>query len=955
MKSPKRSLTSVVVLVISISFALLSAMFSYNQYLVLKQHAFNEAKTNLKTILMVSQARFEKEFRHQDMASVEREVMALNLLDDVSLSAVIDKKGVVKYSSSFVVLDQPASSQLPQFDEAIFQRVTERRNPVIITNQPRDVLIAYYPLLMEANDAGLRPENVGVLYAEWSLSRPYTVIRNSVWQNLVFLWGIMAVVLVTLLIVLRKIVLIPLQSLTRKADRVASGEDAEAFHHKGFLELGELSSALNRMRSNLDSSLQKVKSSEQRWVFALDGAGDGVQDWNLVTGKTYFSPQFKKMMGFSQGKDVTWDDWKNLVDATDWPFVERKIQRHIQGLSDLCRIEYSFHHPVGEPRFILMRGKVVEQDANGNAIRFIATHSDITAQRRTEDALRSSEEKYRMLFDMAQEGIWVLDADGFTTLVNDSMAMILGYDKEDMVGRSILEFVEASNRPRLQEALGSRSQLSQMYQDYDFVSRTGRRIHVTMKTAIIYDTKGNYAGRIAGIMDITERKRAEQRIRQQVLYDELTGLPNRRMLNDKLAQEQARAHRHQHCGAVLFVDLDHFKNVNDSLGHPVGDGLLVAIADRLQQVIREEDTLARLGGDEFVVLLPELSDESSVAASLARNVALKIQSVLSEPFDVSGNKLNIGCSIGVALYPLDQETIHDIMKQADAAMYRAKEEGRNTIRLFSKEMHQQIEQNLKLQMLLPGALEEEQFILYFQPQFNDRSELIGAEVLLRWEEPNLGFVRPDLFIRAAEESGQIIPLGDWVLRKACQQMREWRDLGLPESFERLAINISARQFSQDDFAMKVAAFAKEADIEPGDLELEITESMLLHHLDQVVEKMRLLHSMGFYIALDDFGTGYSSLSYLRELPLHKLKIDQAFVRDIRSDKNDRIIVETIVAMARLMELDVIAEGVEEEYQLNFLRDKGCYQYQGYYFDRPIPADQFYENWIAKQSRNRKQS
>lgn len=350
-----------------------------------------------------------------------------------------------------------------------------------------------------------------------------------------------------------------------------------------------------------------------------------------------------------------------------------------------------------------------------------------------------------------------------------------------------------------------------------------------------------------------------------------------------------------------------------------------------------------------MVLLPELNDDTSKAASMARNVALKVQSALAEAFDVSGHKLNIGCSIGIALYPLDQDTIHDIMKQADAAMYRAKEEGRSAVCIFSKEMHQQIEQNLRLQMLLPGALEEEQFILYFQPQFNERSELIGAEVLLRWEEPTLGFVRPDLFIRAAEESGQIIPLGDWVLRKACQQMAQWRAKGLPDSFDRLAINISARQFSQDDFALKVEAFTKEANISPNDLELEITESMLLHHLDQVVEKMRLLNRMGFYIALDDFGTGYSSLSYLRELPLHKLKIDQAFVRDIRSDKNDRVIVETIIAMARLMELDVIAEGVEEEYQLNFLKEKGCYQYQGYYFDKPVPAEVFYDTWVANRN------
>ncbi len=286
-------------------------------------------------------------------------------------------------------------------------------------------------------------------------------------------------------------------------------------------------------------------------------------------------------------------------------------------------------------------------------------------------------------------------------------------------------------------------------------------------------------------------------------------------------------------------------------------------------------------------------------------------------------------------------------------MYRAKEEGRATVRLFSKVMHEEIEQNLSLQMLLPGALQEEQFMLYFQPQFNHRQELIGAEVLLRWLEPNLGFVRPDLFIRAAEESGQIVPLGDWVIKKACEQLKQWCDMGLPTSFERLAVNISPRQFMLEDFARRVEARVEEAGLKPNQLELEITEGMLLTRLDQVVEKMRLLHEMGFYMALDDFGTGYSSLSYLSTLPLHKLKIDQAFVRDIGRDKNDRVIVETIISMANHLDMDVIAEGVEESHQLEFLTSKGCNQYQGYYFGKPVPAEEFYQTWIEgkPQSKN----
>ncbi len=941
----KRSLSLLVVAVISISFATLSLLFAYNQYVLLKQHAFAEAMVNMKNILLVSQARFDREFRNQDMASVEREVMALNLLEDVKLSALVDHQGVVQFSSSYVNLGVPAAGQFKQFDETNMKRALEEDNPLVVTNRSRDLIQGYSPVSSGLEEDGPTNQAASLLYVEWSLQRPYRNIRNALLRSLVLQWLLMGVVLMVLLFVLHRIVLVPLRGLTHKADQIASGRGNDAFLRKGIAELGELLEALNRMNHNLNRSLKDVRDSEQRWLFALEGAGDGVQDWNLDTDQTYFSPQFKKLIGFDEHQVVNWEDWQRLVDAGDWPLVERKIQRHIQGLSELCRLEYCLHHPTGGQRYILMRGKVVERDTRGHATRFIATHSDITAQRRTEDALRSSEEQYRRLFDMAQEGIWVLDRDGYTMLVNDALTGILGYLKEDLLGRSILDFVEPASRPLLQEKLGPGGLSMDTHEDYEFLSRSGRQIHVTMKSSDLMDANGEFDGLIIAVMDITERKKAEQRVRQQVLFDDLTNLPNRRMLNDKLSQEQARALRHKHNGALLFIDLDHFKNVNDSLGHPIGDGLLVAIAHRLRQVIREEDTLARLGGDEFVVLLPELDDDPEAAASMARNVALKVQDALSETFDVSGHKLTVGCSIGIALYPLEQDTIHDIVKQADAAMYRAKDEGRSTICVFSKEMHERIEQNLKLQMLLPGALEEEQFILYFQPQYNHQRELIGAEVLLRWEEPELGFVRPDLFIKAAEESGQIIPLGDWVLRKACEQMREWRDNGLPASFQRLAINISARQFSQDDFAFKVNAFAEAAQISPHDLELEITESMLLHHLDQVVAKMRLLHEMGFHIALDDFGTGYSSLSYLRELPLNKLKIDQAFVRDIRSDHNDRVIVETIITMARLMELEVIAEGVEEEHQVQFLRNKGCLQYQGYYFGKPMPADVFFDSCV----------
>lgn len=945
MTANTRSLNVLVSLVVVASFLVLASIFIFNQYHSQKRQAFDDAMFNLRTMLMISQSRIEREFASAYSLGYERDVMALKLLDDVVLSAVVDELGTIISSSNFLILDQPAANQLPQFEVSRFDQVRNEYRPMTVTDASRENIYAYYPVIISNSGKSVRPDRMGVLFVHWSMARPYQMIINNLARELILLFGLMMLVVLVLVWVLNRIVIKPIKRLKDKAVNSAEGREVNSFQIEGVAEVRELSVAINRMNLKLSANILEIKRSEERWLFALEGAGDGVLDFDYRTGTCFFSAQMRRILGISADAEVTWQAWQDRVHPDDWPYVERRLHRHMQGLTDYCNVEYRLAGTIEQQRYILMRGKVVERMADGKPARLIATQSDITARRKMENALRSSEEKYRRLFDLAQEGIWVIDDQGHTTIVNAAMANMLGYKKEEMLGRHLFEFMDDAAKTVAQENMKRRSHGIEEQHDFEFTSKTGRKVYTTMQTAPLFDDNGIYTGAIAGVMDVTERRRAEERIRQQVLFDDLTRLPNRRMLNENLAQEHARAIRHQHVGALLFIDLDHFKNVNDSLGHPIGDGLLVAIADRLRKAVREEDTLSRLGGDEFVVLLPELSDAPTEAAGKARQVALKIQSALTDTFDVSGHKLNIGCSIGIALYPQDQETIHDILKQADSAMYRAKEDGRNAVCIFSKEMHEEIEQNLRLQMLLPGALEEDQFELYFQPQFNHRAELIGAEVLLRWREPTLGFVRPDQFIKAAEESGFILPLGDWVLRQACGQMKTWQALGLPTSFERLAINISARQFAPDDFAQQVGKIAEEAGVEPRFIELEITESMLLNRLEQVVEKIRSLHDMGFYIALDDFGTGYSSLSYLRALPLHKLKIDQAFVRDIQHDKNDRAIVETIISMAHHMELEVIAEGVEELSQLEFLKQNGCLQYQGYYFAKPMPAREFFETWI----------
>lgn len=947
----KRSLTTAFVLFVSVSFFVLFALLSWGQYHALKSLGINDTMVTIKAVLGGSKSRLEAAFLNDDILALEREVTAIDDLADVSASAVIDAQGVVRLSSSGFSNGEAVKLQLDQIKKNYLSQGHSSSEPILTHNPITDKIIAYLPLVIPTLENQSESRQVGLLYVEWDLTGSNRMVNHTLSKNMTIMAVLVVGGILVLVVGFRKTVVAPLNNLKNKANRIADGTEAISFGVEGVAEFGVLSQSLNRMNLTLNKSLQEVKLSEQRWLFALEGAGDGVQDWNLVTDECYFSDQVKVLLGLPDVTEVGWDEWMNAIQMSDREYVERKIQRHLKGLSEVCRVEYNVDLEGGDRHTILMRGRVVEWLSNGKPSRFVATHTDITVRRLMDDALRSSEEKYRKLFEMAQEGIWLLDSEGNTVLVNGAMAAMLGHLREEMVGSRFSDYVEPGQRHLFADLL-SRDDMAALNQvDVEFVSKGGRRVHASLNSAPLYNDDGQNIGIILGVMDITQRKLAAEKIKQQALYDELTNLPNRRMLNELLGQEQARAVRHKHCGALLFLDLDHFKNVNDSLGHPIGDGLLVSIGERLKTVIREEDTLARLGGDEFVVLLPELSKDERKAASLAHSVAVKIQDVLQHSFNVSGHKLNVSCSIGIALYPLDQETIHDIMKHADAAMYRAKEDGRGTIRVFSKVMHEEIEQNLGLQMMLPQALEQEQFSLFFQPQFNHKNQIIGAEVLLRWFEPNLGFVRPDHFIRAAEECGQIIPLGDWVIKKSCEQLRQWQNDGLPSTFNRLAINISPRQFMLEDFAQRVLGFVEQAGLSPSQIELEITEGMLLNRLDLVVEKMQLLHKMGFYMALDDFGTGYSSLSYLSTLPLHKLKIDQAFVRDIDRDKNDRVIVETIISMAQHLDMDVIAEGVEEKHQLDFLQQKGCFQFQGYYFSKPIPADEFYSDWISVQSRS----
>ena len=480
---------------------------------------------------------------------------------------------------------------------------------------------------------------------------------------------------------------------------------------------------------------------------------------------------------------------------------------------------------------------------------------------------------------------------------------------------------------------------------FAFPIKTGAELHGVMEFFIRESRRSDpvllaMAGSIGSqIGQFIARKGAEDEIRQLAFYDPLTGLPNRRLLTDRLQHALAAVIRSKRHGGLLFIDLDNFKTINDTLGHGKGDLLLQQVAERLSGCVRVGDTVARQGGDEFVIMLMDLSDVGCEAAMQTELIGEKILAALNRPYQFAGHVYHTSASIGATLFDGQLESPDELLKRADLAMYRAKAAGRNTLRFFEADMQAAVTRRAGLETDLRAGLAEQQFLLYYQAQIDASGRVGGAEALLRWRHPVRGFTSPAEFIPAAEESGLILPLGRWVLETACRQLAAWS--GRPATAHlTLAVNVSARQFRQPDFIGQVVELLERSGADPHKLKLELTESMLLDDVEQTIVKMSALKALGVGFSLDDFGTGYSSLSYLKRLPLDQLKIDQSFVRDVLSDPNDAAIVCTIVALAQSLGLAVIAEGVETEQQRDFLARNGCKAWQGYLFSRPVPLAQF---------------
>lgn len=553
--------------------------------------------------------------------------------------------------------------------------------------------------------------------------------------------------------------------------------------------------------------------------------------------------------------------------------------------------------------------------------------------------LRQSEQQLRRILETMQEGFWMADPAYRTLAVNPALCAMLARPRAEIVGRNLFEFLAETGHPIFLAAIEQALVGVARRFEATLLRPDGDALACEFSVTALFDDDGIATGLFGLVTDITQRKQAEEQIRSLAFYDVLTQLPNRRLLLDRLAHALAASQRGGLFGAILFLDLDNFKTINDTQGHDVGDQLLREVAARLQACVRNDDTVSRLGGDEFVVLLEGLHSNPVNAAALAEMVAEKLRDAIDRPFTLQGREFHSTPSIGISLFLGQQASIDELLKRADVAMYQAKDAGRNAIRFFDPAMQAGLDARIALLADLRHALPQQQLFLDYQAQVDLAGRIFGAEVLLRWRHPQRGLVSPAAFIPVAEESNLILAIGHWVLNIACAQLKAWRDNPAAQHL-RLAVNVSARQFRQRDFAQQVETALRDSGIDPGLLKLELTESLVLDNVADSIAKMQALKQLGVGFSMDDFGTGHSSLSYLKQLPLDQLKIDQTFVRDIATDPNDAAIVQTIIVMAKSLGLDVIAEGVETPAQFEFLRARGCSAFQGYLFSRPVALAEF---------------
>ncbi|MBD8187888.1 EAL domain-containing protein [Pseudomonas viridiflava] len=686
---------------------------------------------------------------------------------------------------------------------------------------------------------------------------------------------------------------------------------------------------------------QTLRETLDRLNLALSSAQMGTWELDIATDQLHACARAAQLHG-REARPLDYDFTRFLAGV---PTVERHRMRSackavVAGEQDTFQLTYRFQLQSGLSRLLESRA-ILYRNADGTPSRLAGTLLDIT-QQQAQAALEASEEKFAKAFHSSPDSITITElGTGRYVEVNDGFCRLTGYSAPEVLGRTVQEIGIWTDPDQRQSMIDHLRDTGRVHHR-EMAGRNKNGDPLTLDVSVEFITLNQTACLLMNARDIGQLKSAQAQIQHLAYHDPLTGLPNRALLMDRLSQQLSLLKHHRLRGALLFMDLDHFKHINDSLGHPVGDSVLNIVSARLEASVRLEDTVARLGGDEFVVLICGLEGSRHEVTQQVQELSDNLRELLAEPMFLDGHRLQVTPSIGMVLIPDDGSTPADLLKRADIALYRAKDSGRNTAQFFHSSMQKAVSQRLRMENDLRLALTRNEFHLHFQAQVDCRNQtLTGAEALLRWQHPDYGVLPPTQFVQILEESGMILEVGSWVLDEACKTAGRLLKQGLiAHNGFLMGVNISPRQFRQTDFVARVERSLKLHQLPATMLKLEITEGIVIQNLEDTIAKMRSLKKLGISFAMDDFGTGYSSLTYLKRLPVDTLKIDQSFVQDATSDPNDAEIIRAIVAMAQSLSLNVIAEGVETVEQLTFLEKLGCHVYQGYLFSEPLGDSQF---------------
>ncbi|MGI6549973.1 MAG: PAS domain S-box protein [Syntrophomonadales bacterium] len=696
-----------------------------------------------------------------------------------------------------------------------------------------------------------------------------------------------------------------------------------------FDQNGRLMGAIETLRdmTKHKQSEEALRQSEERYRNILESIEDGYFEVDIRGNLTFSNNSLNESLGYLK-QDLFNMNYKQYMDSENARKVFQAFNKVYLTKEPTREVDWHLTRQDGSKLFAEASVSAI-LNSQGKVSGFRGIVRDVTQRKEAEEALRQSESKYRLVFENTPLGILHFDGQGRITACNESLIQIVGpSEKGTLIGFNLLHLPEKGLAEGVKQALNGQK----AYFQGDFRSNISDKVTpIEAQIAPVMSEEGQPLGGVIIVSDFTERKQYEDTIRHLAYHDALTGLPNRLLIQDRITVALSQSKRYKQLLALVYIDLDNFKVVNDTLGHMAGDELLQHVSRRLKSLVREGDTIARMGGDEFMLLFPDIKEPGDAVI-----IASKILQSFSSPYHVDGHEIHTTASIGISVFPEDGQDVETLIKNADSALYRAKEQGGNNYQVFTSEMNEFFLERLTLTKDLRHALEREELVLHYQPLINTKSgRIVGMEALVRWQHPRNGLILPGRFIHVAEETGLIIPLEKWVLRTACRQNKWWQDAGL--ATVRVAVNISGRHFWQQDLVKTVAGVLEETGLDPKYLELEITESIAIRSEERVSKVLQELRNLGIKVALDDFGTGYSSLSYLRKLPLDSLKIDQSFIRELGQEEEGLAIPLAVISLARTLDLTVTAEGVEKPEQVAVLSSLDCDQIQGYLICRPQPA------------------